>query len=219
MPSIRHTAVVTSAVLFALALSASGQSIAPPPAASAPPPTAEPAPAQVTGGQAPQEEQKPAPPAPVEDIEVPSPLLVQVSLLPTKPGGRDLVNMSFDSTQTFKTRQYVCDKARVEYVRLAKRHGSRGKVKIVATAGLSTDWFAQRLHLTVGLYDGDKQIKSETWKVRIGHDNFASSMLMIGSASSKSRDLEVELTPQEVDDLFAPGHAPIVKVLVAIDKD
>lgn len=137
MPSIRQTAAITSAALFALALSATAQSAAPPASSTAPPTTAEPAPAQVTGGQAPQEEQKPAPPAPVEDIEVPSPLLVQVSLLPTRPGGRDLVNMSFDSTQTFKTRQYVCDKARVEYVRLAKRHGSRGKVKIVATAGES----------------------------------------------------------------------------------
>lgn len=175
--------------------------------------------AQVTGGQAPTEEQKVAPPAPVEDIDVPSPLLVQVSLLPTKPGGRSLITMSFESTQTFKTRQYVCDKARVEYIRLTKRQGSRGKVKVVATAGLSTEWFAQRLHLTIGLYDGDKQFKSETWKLRIGHDNFASGMLMIGSASSKMRDLEVELTPQELADLFAEGHAPTVKVLVAIDQD
>ena len=175
--------------------------------------------AQVTGAQAPPDEQKSVPPPQLEDIEVPSPLLVQVALLPTKLGGRDLVNMSIDSTQTFKTRQYVCDKARVEYVRLAKRQGSHGKVKIVATAGLSTDWFAQRLHLTVGLYDGDKLLKSDTWKMRIGHDNFASGMLMIGSASSKSKDIEIELTPQELADLFAEGHAPTVKVLVAIDKD
>jgi hypothetical protein len=174
--------------------------------------------AQVTGGQAPPASTNPAPPPQPEDIEVPPPLLVQISLLPAKPGGRDLLNMSLDSTQTFKTRQYVCDKARVEYVRLAKRQGSRGKIKVVATAGLSTEWFAQRLHLTIGLYDGDKQLKSEVWKVRIGHDNFASSMLMIGSATSKTRDLEVELTPQELADLFADGHAPTVKVTVAIDS-
>ncbi len=174
--------------------------------------------AQVTGEQAPPE-QKPALPPQGEDIDVPSPLLVQVSLLPTKPGGRSLVTMSIDSTQTFKTRQYVCDKARVEYVRLAKRQGSHGKVKVVATGGLSTDWFAQRLHMTMGLYDGDRQLKSETWKLRIGHDNFASGMLAIGSASSKAKDIEIELTPQELADLFTEGHAPTVKVLVAIDKD
>jgi hypothetical protein len=75
------------------------------------------------------------------------------------------------------------------------------------------------LHLTIGLYDGDRQIKSQTWKAKIGHDNFASSMLMIGSATSKSRDLEAELTPQELADLFAEGHAPTIKVLVAIDND
>lgn len=90
MSSFRHTSALTSAALFAVVLSATAQSAAPPASSTAPPPTAEPAPAQVTGGQAPQEEQKPARPAPVEDIEVPSPLLVQVSLLPTKIGGRSL---------------------------------------------------------------------------------------------------------------------------------
>jgi hypothetical protein len=175
---------------------------------------ATPAAAQVTGGQAPQQEQKPAPPAPVEDIEVPSPLLVQVSLLPTKPGGRSLATMSFESTQIFKTRQYVCDKARVEYVRLIKREARHNKIRVLIAAGLSTDWFAQRLHLTVGLYEGDKQIKAESWKLRIGRDNIG----VIGSSSSKAREIEVELTPQELADLFADGHAPTVKVLVAIDE-
>jgi hypothetical protein len=170
--------------------------------------------AQVTGGQAPAPEQKPAPPAPVEDIEVPSPLLVQVSLLPTKPGGRSLVTMSFESTQTFKTRQYVCDKARVEYVRLIKREARHGKIRVLIAAGLSTDWFAQRLHLTVGLYDGDKQIKAESWKLRIGRDNIG----VIGSSSGKAREIEVELTQEELAALFAEGHAPTVKVLVAIDE-
>lgn len=173
--------------------------------------------AQVTGGQAPPEEQKVTAPVQPADVEVPCPLLVQVSLLPTKPGGRSLLVMSPESTQTFRTRQYVCDKARVEYVRLTKRKASHEKIRAVVTAGLSTDWFAQRVTMTLGLYDGDRQLKSETWKLRIGHDNFASGSLF--GASSKAKEIEVELSQQELVDLFAAGHAPTVKVLVAINDD
>src|SRR6202035_833803 len=103
--------------------------------------------AQVTGGQAPPEEQKAIAPGPqiIEDIEVKSPLLVQVSLLPVKPGGRSLLVIPLESTQTFRTRQYVCDKARVEYVRLLKRKASHDKIRVLIAAGFSTDWFAQRV--------------------------------------------------------------------------
>ncbi len=171
--------------------------------------------AQVTGGQAPPDAAPAAPPPQPADVEVPCPLLVQVSLLPTKPGGRSLLSMPPESTQTFKTRQYVCDKARVEYVRLAKRKASHDKIRVVVTAGLSTDWFAQRVTMTLGLYDGEKQLKSEAWKLRIGHDNFASGSVF--GASSKAKEIEVELSQQELEDLFAAGHAPTVKVQVAIN--
>jgi hypothetical protein len=172
--------------------------------------------AQVTGGQAPPEEQKTvAPPAQPVDVEVPCPLLVQVSLLPTKPGGRTLLVLPTDGTQTFRTRQYVCDKARVEYVQLLKRKASHDKIRVAITAGLSTGWFAQRVTMTLGLYDGERQLKTETWKLRIGRDN----MFVAGSSSSKTGKIEVELSQQELDDLFAEGHAPTVKVLVAINDD
>ncbi len=170
---------------------------------------------QVTGGQAPPDVVAPAPPPQSEDVEVPCPLLVQVSLLPTKPGGRSLLAMPLDGTQTFRTRQYVCDKARVEYVRLAKRKASHDKIRVVITAGLSTDWFAQRVTMTLGLYDGDRLVKSDAWKLRIGHDNFASGSVF--GASSKAKEIEVELSHQDLEDLFAAGHAPTVKVLVAIN--
>lgn len=54
--------------------------------------------AQVTGGQAPPEEKAVAPgPPKVEDIEVQSPLLVQVSLLPTSPRAAALAQLPLDA--------------------------------------------------------------------------------------------------------------------------
>jgi hypothetical protein len=174
---------------------------------------------QVTGGQAPSAE-RPDTAKQVVDIDIKSPLLVQVSLLP-KPGGLALPKRPFDATQTFKeTRQYVCDKARVEYVTVVKRKASHDRVRLLIATKLSTDWFAQRVDLTLGLYDGEQQIKSQAWsRVRIGHENFASAIGVFGTSSSKTKELEVELSQAELEELFAEGHAPAVKVLVAINDD
>jgi len=173
--------------------------------------------AQVTGGQAPGP----------QDIEVKSPLLVQISLA-SKPGHHSLSEVPFDTTQTFKeTRQYVCDKARVEHVTVLKRRishsilghypTSRDKVKLVIGAKLSTAWFAQRVDLTLGLYDGEKKIKSETWNsLRIGRD---STMGVMGGSSSKTEELTVEMSEQELATLFAEGHELTIKVLVAINDN
>jgi hypothetical protein len=169
--------------------------------------------AQVTGDQAPPDAAPSAPPSQPADVEVPCPLLVQVSLLPTKTGSRSLLSLPLDGTQTFRTRQYVCDRARVEYVRLLKRKASHDKIRVLISAGFSTEWFAQRITATLGLYDGEKQLKSETWKLRIGREG----MFVAGSSSSKAKEIEVELSQQELADLFAAGRAPTVKVLVAIN--
>ncbi|HVT16426.1 MAG TPA: hypothetical protein VHQ90_09650 [Thermoanaerobaculia bacterium] len=173
--------------------------------------------AQITGGQAPG----------TQDVEVKSPLLVQVSLAP-KPGHPSLLELPFESTLTFRgTRQYVCDKARVEHVTIFKHRTSsasfghyptpRDKVRLVIGARLSTAWFAQRIDLTLGLYDGEKKIKSESWNgLRIGRD---STMGVMGGSNSKTEELKIELSDQDLAALLAEGHELKVKVLVAINDN
>jgi hypothetical protein len=98
-------------------------------------------------------------------------------------------------------------------VRPLKRKARHDKLRVLIAAGFSTEWFAQRITATLGLYDGERQIKSETWQLRIGREG----MFVAGSSSSKAKEIEVELSQQELEDLFATGHAPTVKVLVVIN--
>jgi hypothetical protein len=180
--------------------------------------------AQVTGGQAPPEARPAAPP---QDIDVPSPLLIKVSLVP-KAGGRSVVDLPMDAVKTFKeTRQYVCDKARVEVVSVVKHtkhsglgmgtyHSGKDRALLVIAAQLTTEWFAQRVDVTLSLYDGDKQIKSETWKsLRIGRDGIG----VMGSSSSKTQELTIDLTDKALAAVFEEGHEPTVRVLMAINDN
>jgi hypothetical protein len=171
--------------------------------------------AEVTGGHASPDAGK------LEDVEVQSPLLVQISLLPTDTrtpgtytigaqGARDLAHMPVNASQN------VCDKARVQYVRVTKLKAPNDKVRLAILASLSTDWFAQSVTVTIRLVDGEKQIKSQTWNVRIGRDI---NMGVWGESSSKSRELDVDLATSDLETLFAEGHAPTVRVQVAIDDD
>jgi hypothetical protein len=178
--------------------------------------------AQVIGGQAP-----PDPHSPPADIDVPSPLLIKVSLAP-RSRGQSILDLPVNAVRTFRqTSQYVCDKARIEVVTVARHttrtgigtgtyHSGHEKTVLVVAARITTGWFAQRVDVRLSLYDGEREVKSEVWNsLRIGRDGIG----VIGSSSSKTQELELDLSDKDVLTAFSEGHEPTIRVLLAINDN
>jgi tetratricopeptide (TPR) repeat protein len=147
--------------------------------------------------------------------EVPSPMVIQVTVPATKPGLRDTI-----PTLDIKgTDLYVCDNAHVTRLAVSRRPRPLGgdsrrqmldevnvwprraaMVYIVAPT-ISTDYFRQDIDLTItATAQSGEVLATQTWDdLTIGADNAASKMGLWGASSSKSPKLVVPLTEAQVD--------------------
>ena len=99
--------------------------------------------------------------------------------------------------------------------RSIKRNG-RALVEISPAVG--TSWFRQDIDLTVALLAPDgRELGKQTWDdLTIG--NQAGSALIFGSRT-KSPTLELEMTEEEFQALFANDQRPTVRVIVDVQDE
>jgi hypothetical protein len=103
----------------------------------------------------------------IVQTEVPSPMLLEVPLAgngtPAKP---HVVDLPKDRTRLIKdTAAYVCDQMTVQSVSIRKRAARKGRVELVVTPTLSTEYYRQKIDVTVSLMIGEREVRS--WKDRL----------------------------------------------------
>jgi hypothetical protein len=167
-----------------------------------------------------------AAPGTESDQEMANPMLLDLPLgarVDGKVQRKPMNEVSFGQTRTFwETKRYVCDKARVARVQVTKRQGRRGTVELEIAPTLSTDWYRQDIDLTVALVSNGKEIDRKTWDdLTIGSDKSAANKmgcLVCGASTSKSPKVLFKLREEEFAAMFGDGRAPIVRVIVNVQK-
>ncbi|MEA2564012.1 MAG: hypothetical protein QOH06_5516 [Acidobacteriota bacterium] len=167
-----------------------------------------------------------AAPGTAPDQEVPNPMLLDLSLgvqVDGKVQRKPMNETAFGQTRTFwETKRYVCDKARVARVQVTKRQGRRGAVELEIAPTLSTEWYRQDIDLTVALVSDGKEIERKTWDdLTIGSDQSAANKmgcLVCGASTSKTPKAVFKLKEEEFATMFGEGRAPIVRVIVNVQK-
>ena len=146
--------------------------------------------------------------------EVPSPMVLEVGLEKARLYSRPL-----DSVWTTReTAKFVCDKATVTQVQIAKKRGRKGQVLLEIAPMLRTDWMRQDIDLTVAVLAADgTEVGKRVWDdLTIGSDKY--SMFVFGS-QSKSPKLEVKLSESDLAALYADGASPGLKIIIDIQGE
>src|ERR1700676_3980 len=99
-------------------------------------------------------------PTPATDVEVASPMVVEVRLPSffgsiSPPSGRSLQR---EFTETYR---FVCDKARIERLKVSRTTDQRGRAVISFEPKVSTGWFRQHVKLKLEVVAGDKTLLAE----------------------------------------------------------
>ncbi|HEX9668271.1 MAG TPA: hypothetical protein VGC93_02195 [Thermoanaerobaculia bacterium] len=157
-----------------------------------------------------------------EVVEVPSPMLLEVSLGGAgKPGNVGPLNQLRPGSGRviFDTRKYVCDKARVERLKVVWREAGAKRVKLEVTPTISTQWLRQDIQLTVALVADGKVLDQEIWEdLTVGSEGSAAhKMGAVWASSSKSPTAVFSLPRAQFDSLFADGKAPLVRLVLNIE--
>jgi hypothetical protein len=162
--------------------------------------------------------------------EVPSPMVIEATAQPMKPGFRDkILTLDIKGTDSF-----VCDKAHVARLAVSRRPRPLGgnsrramldEVNVwpkgaamvyIVSPTISTDYFRQDIDLTItATTQSGEVLATRTWDdLTIGADNAASMMGVWGSSSTKSPKLVVPLTEVQVERFEAEPF--LVKIVIAI---
>lgn len=180
--------------------------------------------AQIEARQATPEEV--ASPGTEADVEVPSPMLLEMSLGPRQDGKvqrKSLHEIPMGQTRTFwDTKKFVSDKARVRRVQVTKRQGKKKMIDLEVSPTLSTEWYRQDVDLTIALVADEKEIQRKTWDdLTIGSDDNAANKMgcmVCGASSSKTPKATFSLKQEDFDAMFADGKTPLVRVILAVEK-
>ncbi len=191
---------------------------------------AKPAPAFPTPGQIEARQGTPADLSQPVRTEVPSPMVIEATAQPMKPGFRDkILALDIKGTDSF-----VCDKAHVARLAVSRRPRPLGgdnrrpmldEVNVwpkgaamvyIVSPTISTDYFRQDIDLTItATTKSGEVLATRTWDdLTIGADSAASMMGVWGSSSTKSPKLVVPVTESQVERLEAEPF--LVKIVIAI---
>jgi hypothetical protein len=153
------------------------------------------------------------------DIEVASPLQLDVSLAATTKHPA-LIDQDERTPIVFsETRQYVCDKARVMAIQVWHKNEFGGKVRIKVVPSLSTDWMRQDLNVVISLvHPNGKEIAHRAWRgFTVGsEDNFAAKIGAVWASRSKNLEAEFVLPRKDLEAMFVDGKAPSARVWMEI---
>jgi hypothetical protein len=151
------------------------------------------------------------------DVEVASPMVVEVKLPPSfgsispKPGS------AFQKEFT-ETRRFVCDKARVEHLKVSRSTDKQGHAVISFEPKVSTGWYRQHVKLKLEVVAGEKTLLTEEARFVAGTENAASALGVWGSSTSKTKGAELLVDEAAWKATFADGGAPIVRMTLAIKE-
>lgn len=136
----------------------------------------------------------------VEPTPTPSPTQVQSPMELTIPLGADekrdaIVDLKVNHSRRFtETAQFVVDRMQVTEVRIGKRLGRKKQEELLITAYLVTEWFRQKVDVSIVLLGSGRQAWS--WKDRVVLGMKAGDIITGGAlgAANASKDQKVEVS-------------------------
>ena len=174
--------------------------------------------AQVTATQPSEEQVRAAQGLAPEPKEMcPLQLDLDVAGTPRKRSAMDLPDGS--SWVTTATRDFACDKAQVQAVRLRRGKEKRGETELFAAIQLATGWFRQDVNMTVQLLVNGEVKRTQQWRdLTIGSENAASTLGVWGSSSSKTPTAEWKVPSEELRSWFAEGARPSLRIVLEVPE-
>lgn len=166
--------------------------------------------AQVTASQAPE-----SGPPPRQEI---CPLQLDIDLSASRQR-TPFVSAPAGATATFTTDRYVCDKARVESVRISKLQERPREVQIEVAANLATEWVRQDVNLTLQFLVDGKVQREDSWRsLTIGTTEGGAAYIPFGGSSPKTRSLKWWVQRKDFETWFQTGAKPSVRVRLEVVK-
>jgi hypothetical protein len=109
---------------------------------------------------------EPSPPPPPSITEVQSPMKLTILLGADEKHLNSVVDLEVNHSRRFiETAKFVVDRMQVTEVRAGKRLGKGKKEELLVTAYLKTEWFRQKVDLSLALLGGGKTVW--TWNDRV----------------------------------------------------
>jgi hypothetical protein len=168
-------------------------------------------------------------PTPETDVEVASPMVVEVRL-PSFFGSLSPPPGSALQREFTGTHRFVCDKARIERLKVSRTTDKLGHAVISFEPKVSTGWFRQHVKLKLEVVAGDKTLLAEESRLVIGTESAgaeamaerlgksrASTLGLWGTSSTKAQPAELTLDDATWKAAFADGAAPVVRMTLAIE--
>lgn len=168
-------------------------------------------------------------PVPETDVEVASPMVVEVRLPPSfgsisPPLGKALQK---EFTETYR---FVCDRARIERLKVSRTTDKQGRAVISFEPKVSSGWFRQHVKLTLEVVGGEKTLLTKEARLVIGFEGAgaeamaervgktrANAMGLWGTSSTKAEAAVLTLDEATWKATFADGAAPVVRMTMAIE--
>lgn len=116
-----------------------------------------------------------------------------------------------------ETARYVCDKARIERLKVSRSTDKQGHAVIAFEPKVSTGWYRQHVRLKMEVLAGEKTLLTEEARFVVGTENAASALGVWGSSTSKTKDAELTMDEAAWKATFADGGAPVVRMTLAIE--
>ena len=159
----------------------------------------------------------------VEPTPTPSPAEVQSPMELTIPLGGDgkrsaVIDLEVNHSHRFtETAQFVVDRMQVTEVRVGKRLGRKKQEELLITAYLVTEWFRQKVDISLALVGAEHQVWS--WNDRVVLGMKAGDIIAGGGlgAANASKDQKVEVSVPLTPELRqALATEPQLKVVISI---
>jgi len=159
----------------------------------------------------------------IEPTPIPSPTEVQSPMELTIPLGADakrpaVVDLEMNHSRRFtQTAQFVVDRMQVTEVRVGKRLGRKKQEELLITASLVTEWFRQKVDVSLALLGSGHQ--AWFWNDRVVLGMKAGDIIAGGAlgAANASKDQKVEVSVPLTPELRqALSTDPQLKVTISI---
>lgn len=153
-----------------------------------------------------------ATPEEVGYINVPSPMLIDLSL-GAHGYTQSLKDMSLkDVWSAGETAAYVCDNARLDSVQVTKDHYP-GRYELTVRPTIESEVPGLTIGLTVAIVSDGQELQRQTWNV---DTRGLTPGEVVQVPSGSGTEFHFQFTEEEFADLFDRGRAPLLRIIMDV---
>jgi hypothetical protein len=146
-------------------------------------------------------------------VNVPSPMLLDISL-GAYGHTKSLKDMRLkDVWATGGTAAFVCDNARLEWVQVTKDHYP-GRYELTVRPSIKLEVPGRTIGLTVAIVSNGQELQRQTWNVDTC--GVLTPGAVVQYRSGPGSEFHFQFTEQEFADMFDRGQAPLLRIIMDV---